>query len=184
MCKYAIYAYKPHYACFNCRKTFKRKLLVDINRNLAYNENENEKPSKCPECSALMANMGLDFESPKKNDIKAWAHIQDLYKSDITFHSCGCSGPGYIPKDKTQLLAFLNEKRANYIKQQHFWANWIAPKTTSENQSDLAKHGNYIYSLPKGFKTGTKNNRVVDKEKAIIYWADRVKEITTKINVL
>jgi hypothetical protein len=179
-----MYAYKPHYACFKCRKTFKRKLLVDINRDLAYKEPEKRKPSKCPECSALMANMGLDFESPKKNDIKAWTHVQDLYKSGITYHSCGCSGPGYIPKDKTQLIAFLNEKRDHYIAQQHFWANWITPQKGPENQSYFAKNNSYINNMPYSFITGTKHNKTVNKDRAIIYWVERVKEITTKINTL
>ena len=33
MCRYAMAKYKPHYACFNCRKTFKRKLMWDIKRD-------------------------------------------------------------------------------------------------------------------------------------------------------
>ncbi len=62
-------AYKPHYACFNCRKTFKRKLINDIKRGA-----ESVQEAKCPECEGLMANMGLDFESPKKDDLKKWEH--------------------------------------------------------------------------------------------------------------
>ncbi len=87
--------YKPHYACFECRKTFKRRLEKDIYDG--FNKSKEQNPAKCPECSELMANMGLDFESPKKKDIKSWEHIATLYEVGITFHSCGCSGPGYIP---------------------------------------------------------------------------------------
>ena len=76
---------KPHYACFECRKTFKRKLMWDIKRT-----HEDSIEAKCPECGTLMANMGLDFESPKKNNINEWNHLRSLYSVGITFHSCGC----------------------------------------------------------------------------------------------
>ena len=33
MCKYAMALYKSHYACFDCKKTFKRRLMWDINRD-------------------------------------------------------------------------------------------------------------------------------------------------------
>ena len=101
--------YKPHYACFNCRKTFKRKLMWDIKR-----DNKDVTEAKCPQCVDLMANMGLDFESPKKDNIKEWNHIKELYSVGITFHSCGCSGPGYIPKDKDRLIAYFNEIKNDY----------------------------------------------------------------------
>jgi hypothetical protein len=100
MCRYATTRYKPHFACFNCRKTFKRRLLWDISDDDKLIEVE----AKCPQCGKLMADMGLDFASPKKDDTKEWNHIKDLYLVGITFHSCGCTGPGYIPKDKEKLI--------------------------------------------------------------------------------
>jgi len=108
MCRYGMTTYKPHYACFECRKTFKRRLLVDILDG--YSTNVQESSAKCPECGSIMADMGLDFESPKKKDVKAWKHIALLYDVGITYHSCGCSGPGYIPKEKDSLIAFFQEK--------------------------------------------------------------------------
>ena len=36
MCRYAMVSYKPHYACFNCRKTFKRRLFYDIRKGPGY----------------------------------------------------------------------------------------------------------------------------------------------------
>jgi len=113
MCRYGINTYKPHYACFKCRKTFKRRLLTDIDRD----SREFEKQSyKCPECNGMTANMGLDFESPKRSDLKAWNHMKELYEAGITFHSCGCSGPGYIPKDKNKLIDFLSEKKKSILR--------------------------------------------------------------------
>ncbi|WP_282081431.1 hypothetical protein [Aquimarina algiphila] len=184
MCRYGMTTYKQHYACFECRKTFKRKLLVDIDKGAAYSKDFESVPSKCPKCSALMANMGLDFESPKKNDLKTWSHMKNLYKSGITFHSCGCSGPGYIPKNKPQLLEFLNEKREGFIKHKRFWSNRIEPKTNSEKNKDLANNSHYIYSIPNKIKSGTKKNKKADKVLAVQYWAEKIEEIELQINKL
>ena len=68
MCRYAMTRYKQHYACFNCRKTFKRRLLSDLESK----DDFQLKEAKCPDCGQLMANMGKDFEAPKKSAIKAW----------------------------------------------------------------------------------------------------------------
>lgn len=100
MCRYASIKYKPHYACFKCRKTYKRRLLVDISEN----SNAISSEAKCPQCKTLMADMGLDFKSPKKDNIKSWDHVSLLFEIGITFHSCGCSGPDYIPKNKETLF--------------------------------------------------------------------------------
>ena len=40
MCRYTMTTYKPHYACFECNKTFKRRLLTDIDRG--FNKNKEE----------------------------------------------------------------------------------------------------------------------------------------------
>ncbi len=114
MCRYAMSNYKEHFACFECRKTFKRRRLWDIDREKVLKQEE-ELPAKCPECGQLMADMGKDFEAPKKKDLKTWNHIQSLYEVGITFHSCGCIGPGYIPRDKASLLQLLNKNRTTYL---------------------------------------------------------------------
>jgi len=61
-----------------------------------------------------MADMGLDFASPRMEDVKAWSHLKELYTVGITFHSCGCSGTAYIPKDSNDLRAHLEETRRSY----------------------------------------------------------------------
>lgn len=175
--------YKPHYACFNCRKTFKRRLLSDIQRG--YHKDDVETAAKCPECNGLMADMGLDFESPKKNDIKAWKHMATLYKVDITFHSCGCSGPGYIPNNTKDLLHYLVAIKQNYITHQRFWAR---RKNDPETQSAIAKdehrNANFIYSLPREFRTGTRNKPTYDASKAQHYWNEKILKVEKKINII
>ncbi len=183
MCRYGTNTYKSHYACFECRKTFKRRLLVDIDRDTANSENIFEKQEyKCPECGEMMANMGLDFESPKKNDLKVWNHMKDLYKTGVTFHSCGCTGPGYIPKDKTALIAFLNKQKENYIKHLRFWLTRLESKKEEIRKSD--KNGSFLWNLPNEFETGTKKKREIDLEKAVNYWTEKVNEIDKNINDL
>ena len=180
MCRYAMSTYKPHFACFKCRKTFKRRLIVDIDRGKAYQKNYWQNihiAAKCPECASLMANMGLDFEAPKKNDKKAWQHMENLYESGIAFHSCGCTGPGYIPKDKEKLLEYLNQRKADYIRHRRFWSNRIEPKTDSEKQKDWNKNSEFLCTVPYTLKTGSKNNRRVDIEKAVEYWTVKTNEI-------
>ncbi|RKF04000.1 hypothetical protein C8N26_1632 [Tenacibaculum lutimaris] len=178
MCRYGINAYKPHYACFECRKTFKRRLLTDIDRD----SREFEKQSyKCPECNGATVDMGLDFESPKKSDLKAWNHMKNLYETGITFHSCGCTGPGYIPKDKNKLIDFLKEKKEVYIKNLRFWTTRVEPKNENEKNKDWNKNNYFLFNLPKEFTTGTKKKKKTDLKKAVEYWTERVNDIETKI---
>lgn len=103
MCRYGFSVYKPHYACFKCRKTFKRRISSDFSEL----KNPPAKLAKCPDCGELMADMGLDFEAPGRGRIKAWEHLRLLYSVGIAFHSCGCSGPGYIPNTREALAAHL-----------------------------------------------------------------------------
>ncbi len=182
MCRYAT-PYKQHYTCFSCRKTFKRRLLVDIDRDMAYGKTKDTIPAKCPECGNLMANMGLDFESPKKKDEKAWSHMKNLYTSGVTYHSCGCTGPGYIPKDKEALIQFLINKQNDFIKQKKFWLSKASPESKSEQLKDYNKNFNFYYRIPRVLRKG-KKKRLVEKEEAIKYWEEKIVDIGLKIERL
>jgi len=176
MCRYAMTSYKPHYACFNCRKTFKRRLMWDIKR-----DSKDVTEAKCPQCGELMANMGLDFESPKKDNIKEWNHIKDLYSVGITFHSCGCSGPGYIPKDKERLMAYFEEIINDYNKQLVFWRNRVAPTTDKEIQRENSRHWDSICRVP--FEQRPKKG-AINNEDAKNYWLTRIKEVEEKLKII
>lgn len=176
--------YKSHYACFECRKTFKRKLLKDVDRDAAYSKERENISSKCPECAGLMANMGLDFESPPKKNIKAWTHMKNLYESGVTFHSCGCSGPGYIPKDKEELTNFLNKKKDQFIEQRKYWLTRIAPETRKDRHEEWNAKSQHLYRIPHNLITGTKKNRAIDTETAINYWNGRIEQVELRINKL
>ncbi len=174
MCRYAMITYKPHYACFECRKTFKRRLLKDVAR-----DEETSVVAKCPECGGLMANMGLDFKSPSKNDLKAWQHMRSLYAVGITYHSCGCSGPGYIPSSTEAIVAYLETRLADYIRQLRFWLHYTQPDTRAAFDRDKDENWQHISRLPKSLMD--KRHRV-DSEAAINYWRQHVNNLEHNIS--
>lgn len=144
MCRYSFNSYKPHYVCFDCRKTFKQIILEEIiirngdwdfYRKAFFKPNsqqtkkfreENpelvdrlkkqyrEKRYLCPDCGEGMNNIGLDFKAPKKDKIKAWEIVKSMYKLGNTFHTCGCNGPGYIPRKTSDYLNYLLEVKVKY----------------------------------------------------------------------
>jgi len=173
MCRYAMVAYKPHYACFDCQKTFKRRLWLDIRKG-----EKIESEAKCPQCGSLMANMGKDFEAPKKGDNKAWQHIKDLYEVGITYHSCGCSGPGYIPKDLEILLDYFEKIKKNYLSELVFWRTRIEPETKIEKIKDEQRNWKQYTDV----KPNRKKERVTNQE-GIDFWIKRVQEIEEKIKI-
>ena len=74
--------YKQHYACFRCRKAFKktnsrevpkRRLETDVHGRIVH----------CPQCGERMPDVGFDFEAPKQHDIKAWAEAEVRLTSSI-----------------------------------------------------------------------------------------------------
>lgn len=174
MCRYAMIRYKPHYACFSCRKTFKRRLLSDI-------ESKDEfqlKEAKCPECAQLMACMGKDFQAPKKNNIKQWDHIQLLYSVGITYHSCGCTGPGYIPNTTEMLIAYFEEIKNDYKDQLIFWRQRQEPTNKKETDRDRSRHWEFIGKIPYSLRP---KKDAISNEVAKKYWIDKVKEIENKL---
>ncbi|SEB99976.1 hypothetical protein SAMN04489761_2213 [Tenacibaculum sp. MAR_2009_124] len=99
MCRYAEHVYKSHFVCFKCQKGFKRRLLVDFSGE----KDQKETVSHCPNCRSIMTNVGKDCEIPRKTDVKKWKFLKDLIELGISYHSCGCSGPGYIPRNRMEL---------------------------------------------------------------------------------
>ncbi len=174
MCRYAMTNYKPHYACFNCRKTFKRRLLSDIEGKGGLHLTE----AKCPECGQLMADMGKDFEAPKKSDIKGWGQIKLLYSVGITFHSCGCTGPGYIPNTPERLIAYFQKLKEGYQAQLTFWRQREEPTTKKEIDRDVSKNWTFISQVPNSLKP---KKGAISNEDAKSYWIGKVKEIEEKL---
>jgi DNA-directed RNA polymerase subunit RPC12/RpoP len=127
MCRYGMTTYKPHYACFACRKAFRRRLRKD-QPQLSTGP---DKPARCPQCGLLMADLGLDFKPPKTSDDKAWDIVAKLWEVGITFHSCGCGGPGYRPRDPRAYRQFLQQTLAGYHEMLRRWQEG-SPQNTRE----------------------------------------------------
>ncbi|MDR7209574.1 hypothetical protein [Flavobacterium piscis] len=174
MCRYAMTSYKPHYACFNCYKTFKRRLKKDVKDG-----KESIYEAKCPECGELMANMGLDFESPKKEDVKKWEHLKSLYSVGITFHSCGCNGPGYIPNSKEKLIEYFEELKENYLKNIDFWRSRIEPATAKEKDQDIQRNWSELSKTSLNYKKD-----IIKNQDGVNFWLEKVKEIESKITLI
>jgi hypothetical protein len=115
MCRYSFTTYKPHLACFRCRKSFKRRLKQDIDPA------GSDKPPKCPDCGGAVADMGLDFKAPSRGRVAQWTLLEELFTIGVTFHSCGCSGPGYRPRARSELHAFLVQTIQSYETQLDHW---------------------------------------------------------------
>lgn len=106
MCRYSDKPYKYTFACFTCRRVFKK------------DEHASREGAVCPNCGEALAWMGRDFQAPRQRDIKAWAVVKELWQAGIRFNSCGCGGPGWRPRtkrDTRKYLATLRKTRANQI---------------------------------------------------------------------
>lgn len=93
MCRYAWHNYRDHFACFNCRKSFKYWQWKECDESTFQSKQRLEHvPRKivCPDCSKPMIDMGLDFKSPRKTDLEAWKILELLAKNGFTFNGCGC----------------------------------------------------------------------------------------------
>ena len=130
MCRYAMTNYKKHYACFACRKQFRRRLRSE-QPHLA---NKPDAPARCPQCRLLMADMGLDFKPPPTTDEKAWELVGKLYEVGLTFHSCGCGGPGYRPRDARAYQTFLQHTLDGYKETLRRWMDGT-PRNAKEQHN-------------------------------------------------
>lgn len=114
MCLYAFKTYKSHFACFDCRKTFKPRLNADLPGKRGRHSNYEDREIKCPECGNYMVDLGREFKSPKKTDVKEWEIIKGFYIIGKHFQTCGCNGPGYIPKNRKDYEAHLTDVLLEY----------------------------------------------------------------------
>ena len=96
---------KPHkgklapFACFNCRRSFKRKLEPGVL----------ERP--CPSCGGAAHWLMEKFKPPKSDDIKQWQKVQFLYEHGFWFQS--------VPN--TSYPETLQEAK-EFVKQHAAWA--------------------------------------------------------------
>jgi len=122
--------------------------------------------------------MGLDFEAPKQNDTKAWRHIENLYSVGITFHSCGCTGPGYIPQTTERLIQYFERILKDYHDNLNFWRQRAFPKNKKEIDRKRSKYWSIMAKIPAKLHP---QNKPVSTEDAMNYWFGRIKEVELKL---
>lgn len=147
--------------------------MWDINR-----DDKREVEAKCPQCGNLMADMGKDFEAPKMDDVKSWVHIQRLYSVGITYHSCGCTGPGYIPRTKDAIISYFREHITEAQQHLDFWRLRTEPTDTRELDREKSKSSEFIYGIPSELRT---KRGEVKSEDAINFWISRIRQLEGKI---
>ncbi|WP_460586118.1 hypothetical protein [Hymenobacter arcticus] len=135
--------------------------------------------AKCPECGQLTASMGLDFESPSKDDVKAWHHLCNLYSVGITYHSCGCSGPGYIPATSEAIVDYLGEKLTDYVRELRYWLNRTTPDSKAERDKDNDKNWSHNQRLHPSLRG--KNGGIITAN-AIAHWQQLVDDLDCRLS--
>ena len=94
------YGAGPHnyaYACFACRKSFKRPLvgmqrpyrLTEEQRKTFNSENYRFMIGfrhKCPDCAGPARFMGRDFKAPRATDLRTWRRVERFMASGRLFH--------------------------------------------------------------------------------------------------
>ncbi len=86
-----------------------------------------------------MANIGMDFQAPPRRDTKAWRTAEQLWEIGDTFHSCGCGGPGYRPRDPAGFRRYLQARRREYLEQLEYWLARRREASQSQTQTRKAK---------------------------------------------
>ncbi len=85
------------YACFKCRKSFKRprfgashdRFMTAAQQTGQLKEAamfEAQREYKCPDCGGPSHFMGQDFKAPKHVDVKAWEAVQAFIEAGKTYY--------------------------------------------------------------------------------------------------
>ena len=75
--KFQTWLFPMQFACFNCRKVYKR--TIDYDRY--------EKTQICPQGAEEMILMGRAFKAPKQNNLNQWKKVEHLVRSGFRFHN-------------------------------------------------------------------------------------------------
>ncbi len=67
-------AFLVSYACFTCRKSFKKPFVPD-------------RRYKCPQCAQDMAHLGRSFKAPRKTEKQQWEKVRRLWSAGYRFHT-------------------------------------------------------------------------------------------------
>lgn len=98
----AATAYLHHYACFRCRKSFKRA-------------SHTEAVLPCPECAGPSIGLTRKFRPPRQADEKRWKTVEALVRHGFLFWSLGEPYPDAlrdVPAFAARHAQFIARERA------------------------------------------------------------------------
>lgn len=84
------------HACFACRKSFK------VAPRPAFT-------STCPNCSALLHEMGRSFKAPPTKDTEQWAKVQALFDAGFRFSSYRSADGPPLPDHLSEVDGFIRD---------------------------------------------------------------------------
>jgi hypothetical protein len=57
----------------------------------------------CRNCGRTTVDAGRDLAVPRRADDKGWRTLIAVLSTGLTFHSCGCDGPGFRPRTPAEV---------------------------------------------------------------------------------
>src|SRR4051812_21656323 len=97
--------YLVHFACFRCRRSFKR--------GVEYGAADHVKP--CPHCGGGAIDLGRHFKPPKVSDVEQWEKVRQLVAAGFFFQHVGNAETCQVPYPAT--LREVREFVARYRSQ-------------------------------------------------------------------
>lgn len=70
-----------HFACFDCRKSFKQPGSSNWDVSIP------KRPFPCPECQRPMVRLGRYFKAPRQRATRPWLKVELLYRCGECFES-------------------------------------------------------------------------------------------------
>jgi hypothetical protein len=111
------YRYQIQFACFDCRKVFKRPFTDKKQQRSIWLSRRTLGTSPlepfvtpvhhCPDCNGLLTMMCRAFRAPRQTDIEQWGKAEFLVRSGFQFHSSA----GRYPDTLNQARKFMASRR-------------------------------------------------------------------------
>jgi len=106
MCRHETHHRNEPFACFSCRKVFRKKSRWDLPGA--------QRPAPgamrfvpCPQCQSPMVDMGPFFKAPRQGDLRAWQRLQELFRAGFNYYECDCCGPNLDCRDLAEAQAWV-----------------------------------------------------------------------------
>ncbi len=116
---FRFHSYNLHYACFVCRKMFNKPPWTRRHDGKGAPVNV----VVCPQCGAVMHNMGKEFQPPRRNAVRQWRKVELLFgrgwRWETRFKEVwtvqGNRKVGYVvPASRSPRARTLREARTEY----------------------------------------------------------------------